>query len=135
MIRLLDTTLWIDLTRAKSPPFLKAFVAPYILDPDAHLAEPIIYEMLRFASDDEEKLLGVYFSTIPNLVTPIDLWTRSAELGRACRRSGYTPGGIDLLIAQVAIHYDVELVTFDSDFTCIASVSRLKVNLLKRPTS
>jgi len=42
---------------------------------------------------------------------------------------------MDLLIAQVAIHHDVELVTFDCDFANISAVSKLRVNLLKRPTS
>lgn len=38
MARLIDTSLWIDLTRAKSPAALKTFVAPYVNDPDACLA-------------------------------------------------------------------------------------------------
>lgn len=135
MTRLIDTTLWIDLTRAKSPPHLKAFVAPHVNDPDAHLAEPVAFEMLRYATEDEERLLIAYFTTVPFLAAPEDLWTESARLGRTCRKGGFTPGSMDLLIAQVAIHHDAEFVTFDEDFVRIADVSDLKVLLLRRPPS
>jgi hypothetical protein len=40
MTLLLDTSLWIDFTRTRSPPPLKQFIAPFVLDPEAHLAEP-----------------------------------------------------------------------------------------------
>jgi predicted nucleic acid-binding protein len=51
MALLIDTSLWIDLTRSRSPQPLKAFVAPYVNDPEARLTDPIIFELLRFATD------------------------------------------------------------------------------------
>lgn len=39
MTLLLDSSLWIDFTRARSPLVLKQFIAPFVLDPVAHLAE------------------------------------------------------------------------------------------------
>jgi hypothetical protein len=41
MTLLLDTSLWIDVTRARSPAALKQFIAPFVLDPAAPLAEPV----------------------------------------------------------------------------------------------
>ena len=41
MTLLLDTSLWIDVTRARSPAALKQFIAPFVHDPAAHLAEPV----------------------------------------------------------------------------------------------
>lgn len=133
MARLIETSLWIDLTRAKSPAALKAFVAPYVNDPDACLAEPIVFELLRNATDPETKHLAQHFATVPLLVSPPDLWSRAAQLGQQCRKHGITPGGLDLLISSVAIAHSAELVTFDDDFQLIASVSPLQVLLLKRP--
>lgn len=40
MTLLLDTSLWIDFTRTRSPAPLKLFIAPFVLDPETHLAEP-----------------------------------------------------------------------------------------------
>src|SRR5258708_5838786 len=126
MARLIDTSLWIDLTRARSPRALKAFIAPHVNDPEACLAEPIAFEVLRHATDEEAVKLPRQFETMPLLATPVDLWSRSAELGRSCRRAGLSAGSLDLLIAAVALYHAAELVTFDADFQKIGSLSPLR---------
>ena len=133
MARLLDSNLWIDLTRARSPRALKQFVSPYILDPQACLAEPIVFEVLRSATDAEAIQLTRHFQTLPLLASPSDLWSVGMQLGRACRRVGINAASIDLLIAAIAIHHRAELITFDAGFEQIASASSLNVRLLKRP--
>jgi len=133
MLTLIDTSLWIDFTRARSPQALKRFVAPYILSRAAHTAEPIRFEVLRHATADEIEPLNLQFETLPSLATPPDLWSQAALLGQACRRKNLTVGSLDLLVASLAIHHGAELVTFDSDFRAIASVSKLRLRLLTRP--
>lgn len=134
MPTLIDTSLWIDFTRARSPRSIKRFVAPYILHPDAHLSEPIIFEILRHATAAETKQLTQQFQTLPMLATPPRLWTLATDLGQACRRKNITVGSLDLLIATVALHHGAEVVTFDADYQQIASVSNLQVKLLQRPS-
>lgn len=134
MARLVDTSLWIDFTRARSPRALKAFIAPYTGDPEACLAEPIVFEVLRHADDDEMRLLGELFETLPLLETPPDVWSLAASLGRACRRRGHTAGSLDLLIAATALLHGAELVTFDSDYEAIAAIAPLRLTRLKRPS-
>jgi len=134
MSTLIDTSLWIDFTRARSPQLLKQFIAPYILHPDAHLAEPITFEILRHATAAEARQLTQQFQTLPTLATPPDLWTQAAQLGQACRRKGINALSLDLLIAAIALHHGAEVVTFDADFEKIASLSALQVKLLQRPT-
>jgi predicted nucleic acid-binding protein len=133
MPTLIDTSLWIDFTRARSPRTLKRFIAPFILDPDAHLAEPITFEMLRHATPAEAKQLTQQFQTLPTLATPPLLWSQAAELGQACRQKNITVPSLDLLIATIALHHNAEVATFDDDFQKIANVSKLLVRLLKRP--
>src|SRR5205823_1315100 len=113
----------------------KRFVAPYILDPAAHLAEPITFEILRHATPAEARQLGQQFATLPVLATPPLLWTRAADLGQACRRKNITVGSLDLLIATIALHHVAEVVTFDGDYLKIAGVSPLQVKLLQRPAA
>jgi predicted nucleic acid-binding protein len=134
MPTLIDTSLWVDFTRPRSPRILKRFIAPYILDPDAHLAEPIIFEILRHATPAEAKQLTQQFQTLPLLATPPSLWSRATELGQACRQKNITVNSLDLLIAALALHHGAEVVTFDDDFQKIAGVSKVQVKLLKRPT-
>ena len=88
MALLLDANLWIDFTRTRSPRALKAFIAPYILDTQACLAEPVVFEVLRSATDAEARQLSAHFETLPLLASPPDLWSRGIALGQACRRKG-----------------------------------------------
>jgi predicted nucleic acid-binding protein len=134
MATLIDTSLWIDFTRVRSPQSVKQFIAPFVLDPVAHLAEPVTFEVLRSASAAEAIGIVRRFQTLPTLTTPPDLWNQATQFGQACRRKGFTVPAIDLLIAAVAIHHGAELITFDGDFQHIAAVSSLQVNLLVRPT-
>ena len=130
---LIESSLWIDFTRTRSPRNLKRFIAPYILAAEAALAEPVVFEVLRYATDDEVLQLTEQFRLLPMMATPDDLWARAPELGQACRKKKITPGAMDLLISCVAIHHGAELVTFDEDFQKIAGASDLRVKLLKRP--
>jgi predicted nucleic acid-binding protein len=134
MPALIDTSLWIDFTRSRSPQSLKQFIAPYVLHPDAHLAEPVTFEILRHATAAESRQLTQQFQTLPTLATPADLWTEAAQLGQACRRKGVTALSLDLLIAAIALHHGAEIITFDADFEKIAGISSLQVKLLQRPT-
>jgi predicted nucleic acid-binding protein len=109
----------------RSPRSLKQFIAPYILHPAAHLAEPITFEVLRHATPEEGRQLM--------LTTPADLWSRAAELGCACRSQGHTAGALDLLIASVALSHRAVIITFDDDFQKIVTASDLQIKLLERP--
>jgi predicted nucleic acid-binding protein len=131
---LIDTSLWIDFTRSRSPRTLKRFIAPFILDPDAHLAEPIAFEILGHATPAEARQLTQQFQTLPMLATPSALWSDATKLGQACRQKNITVHSLDLLIAAVALHHGAEVVTFDDDFQKIALASKLQVKLLQRPT-
>ena len=133
MTLLLDTSLWIDFTRARSPESLKRFIAPYVLDPTAHLADPVVFEVLRSAKPHEARLLEAQFATMPCLTSPPQLWSQAATLGQACRQSGLTVASLDLLIAAVALHHNAAVVSFDADFEAIASISALRVQRLRRP--
>ena len=133
MTLLLDTSLWIDFTRARSPASLKPFIASFVLDPEAHLAEPVRFELLRSARPNETRQLEAQFATLPSLPPPAALWQRAIDLGQACRQIGRTVLSLDLLVAAVALHHDALLVSFDTDFEAIAAVSELRLQRLERP--
>lgn len=40
---------------------------------------------------------------------------------------------LDLLVAAVALHHNAMVVSFDADFEAIATVSKFRLNRLKRP--
>lgn len=133
MARLIDTSLWVDFTRAKSPLALKAAIQPWLLDPEACLCEPVAFEVLRHTTAEEREHIETHFATFPLLATPATLWRDAADLGRRCRSHGVTPGSLDLLIATVAICHHAELITFDAGFSAIAETSSLRVRIPSRP--
>jgi hypothetical protein len=67
---LIDSSLWIDFTRARSPASLKRFIAPHVLAPEAVLAEPVIFEVSRYASEQEAIQLGEQFRLLRLLPSP-----------------------------------------------------------------
>jgi predicted nucleic acid-binding protein len=132
MARLIETSLWVDFMRRKSPVSLKLRIQPWILDPLATLCEPVAFEVLRHATPGERPVIEAQFSTLPILSTPPELWKDATKLGQKCREGGFTSGSLDLLIATVALHHNAEIVTFDSDFVSIANHAPLRVRRLTR---
>jgi len=132
MARLIESSLWVDFTRSKSPLALKTMIQPWILDPLACLCEPIAFYVLRHASPQEQKWINAQFETLPLLPTPIHLWRNATRLGQQCRAAGVNAGSLDLLIAALSIHHDAELITFDADYLAISRVSKLRIQHLSR---
>ncbi|MGA0333899.1 MAG: PIN domain-containing protein [Kiritimatiellia bacterium] len=133
MARLIETSLWIDFTRSRTPVARKTEIRRWILDPDAALCEPVAFEVLRHATVKERPLIEAQFASLPLLPTPATLWRDAARLGQACRDQGFTAGSVDLLIAALALHHHAELITSDQDFRAIAKASKLQVTLLSKP--
>jgi predicted nucleic acid-binding protein len=130
MPTLIDSSVWIDFFRTRSPPALKRFIAPFLRDPEAHLAGPVIFEILRNATAAEVRQTTQQLQAYPLLGTPLDLWTQAAHLGQVCRQKSFSASSLDLLIAAIALHHGAEIITFDDDFQRIARVSNLRVKVL-----
>lgn len=132
---LIDSALWIDSVRPKSSAALKTQTDAWITHPDAVTCEPVTFEMLRNATFSERPGLQARLATLPLLPTPDTLWAEAALLGQCCRDRGFTIGAFDLLIATVALAHEVELITFDADFSLIAQAEpKLRVQVLARAT-
>jgi predicted nucleic acid-binding protein len=132
MARLIESSLWVNFTRKRTPPAVKAQIQPWILDPAACLCELVAFEVLRHATDQERPLIEAQFATLPLLPTPARLWQNATRLGQTCGKNGFNAGSLDLLIAALAIHHGAELITFDKDYTTIAQHSPLMIQHLKR---
>lgn len=130
---LADSSLWIDFARPRTPRATKQLVIPYIQSPDAVVAEPIRFEVLRGATDHEYALLEMRLRLMPMLPTPPDVWNAATKLARTCQKRGVNAGSLDLLIAAIAIHYRAELITLDRGFELIAKAIPLRTKLLHRP--
>ena len=130
MARLIETSLWIDFTRAKTPAARKQAIEPWILDPDACICEPVAFEVLRHATAGERTRIEAQFATLPLLPTPATLWRDATRLGQRCRDKGLNAGSLDLIIAALSIHHEAELITADADYAAIARIVPFRLQLL-----
>jgi predicted nucleic acid-binding protein len=132
MPTLVDSSIWIDYFRPKTPRSIKEQAAAVITQRDAVICEPIRFELLRGASRETRDTIKEYLATVPMLGTPENLWQAATALGEKCTERGLSMAGIDLLIAQIAIQHGAEIVTFDSGFSLIAKVSNLRARVIDR---
>jgi predicted nucleic acid-binding protein len=132
MEQMIDSSLWVDYFRPKTPLAIKRQVAAVIDDAESVLCEPIRFEIMRAANNQERLRIEQTFATLPMLPSPVALWDGATKLGQRCTDVGCLPPAIDLLIAAVCIAHQVKLVTFDADFLKIAKVSSLQLELLAR---
>ena|ERR1051325_804940 len=132
MAVLIDSSLWVDYFRAKTPALIRQQVVKFVDSAEAALCEPVRFEILRAARRSERKVIEETFETLPFLSTPNAFWEDATELGQKCTDAGFQPPAMDLIIAAVSLAHNVELATFDPHFEEIAKISSLKLLLLKR---
>jgi predicted nucleic acid-binding protein len=93
-----------------------------------YLAGVVLMEVLRGIRHSEQ------FRKVQKCLEPFPIleltragYVDAALLGSHCRSKGVQCGGIDILIAQLAISHDCHLLATDQDFTHIARHSDLKL--------
>jgi predicted nucleic acid-binding protein len=134
MATVVDSPIWVDCLRRESSEALRRQTMAIIIADDNSLCDPVIFELLRAVPRRDRVRTEALMATAPVLPTPNDLWHTARILGQKCTDHGFLPPAIDLLIAQICIHYNVSIVTFDAHFQQISEVSALNVNLLIRAT-
>lgn len=82
MARLIETSLWVDFTRAKTQPERKLEIQRWILATDACLCEPVAFEILRHATARERPPIEAQFETLRLLATPATLGFSSGLVTR-----------------------------------------------------
>ena len=133
MGQVIDTCIWIDHLRKGTPDATRQLADAAMNATDALLCEPVRFELLYGASRRERPLLLRRLETMPLLPTPLPLWQEAATLATVACDAGLRVPSVDLLIAAVCIHHDETLTTFDAHFAKLATLSKLRVNLLVRP--
>lgn len=135
MIRLLDTSVWIDFLRGVDGRVTDE-VRRLLSDElnTVHMCEPVAMELLAGATRDPQ-LVGIQrlVDGLPDLgLDPVLDFRSAAAIFRTARRSGRTVRSLnDCLIAAVAIRHDATVLHKDADFEAIALVSPLSATSLR----
>ena len=133
MGQVIDTCVWIDHLRERTPDATRRVADIAVHAEDALLCEQVRFELLCGASRKERPLLLRRLETMPLLHTPPRLWHDASNLATKACDVGLRVSSVDLLIAALCIHHDVVLTTFDGHFGKLAELSKLRVNRLIRP--
>lgn len=133
MEQIVDTCIWIDSFRRKTPVPVREAANGVIRRDHILLCEPVRFEILRNAPRGERAGLNRRLATVPMLSTPASLWRDATALGQKCCDAGFTAGAYDLLIACLCAHHRRELVTFDSHFQTLSSIGGFEIEVIARP--
>ena len=127
---LVDSSAWIEILRGRRREAF-ASVAP---DSEIVTCLPIIQEVLQgFDNAAVRRVARAALNNVPTIEEPLTrpVFDEAIQLFLDARRAGLTiRSGVDCLIAACAIRNDAMLLHVDRDFTKLAKVSPLRVQLL-----
>jgi predicted nucleic acid-binding protein len=124
---LVDTSIWIDFFRKKSPELIEK-IALLLESEKAVYTGIIALELINGAKGQKElQALHDAFDTMERIDEGAGTYLNAGKMGYELARKGHTLGVVDLLIAQVAIENDFALMTFDEHFKVIAKHSGLRL--------
>ena len=130
---LIDTSAWILGLKRNSSNQIKNILTG-ILDKDLSATTGIIIlELLQGTRTKKEyaeilsDLSALYYFEVNK-----EVWEKASQLGFNLRRKGKTIPSTDLLIASIALHYDLTLLHSDNHFEIIKFYSNLKTTNLNK---
>jgi len=123
---LVDTSVWIEVFRARSPLELEA-----VIDfDDVATCLPVVQEVLQgFRVEDAYRRAREAMLALPIVESPLgsEVFLEAVDLYRTARRSGRTVrSSVDCLVAACAIRHDLEVLHRDRDFAALSEISALR---------
>lgn len=127
---LVDTSVWIELFRARRPLDLEA-----VLDfEEVATCLPVVQEVLQGIGEERAfRLARDAMLAMPMIESPLaqPVFLEAADLYRSARRAGVTVrSSVDCLIAACAIRHDCEVLHRDRDYAGLARISPLRARSL-----
>lgn len=115
---LLDTSVWIDALRGRSPHIVAATEA-LLKDDRILICGPVLFEIKRGLRPPDRKKILPLFDALIRLSVDETVWDAAGDLDASLRKKGITIPPMDVIIAQVCLHHKVSLFTLDEHFHSI----------------
>jgi len=115
---LLDTSVWIDALRGKTPNIV-ALTQGLLNDDRALTCGPVMFEIKRGLRSSERKKILPLFDALIRLSFDEAIWDAAGDLDASLRKKGITIPPMDVLIAQICLHHKVVLFTLDEHFRSV----------------
>ena len=128
---LIDTSAWILGLKRNSSNQIKNILTE-ILDKDQSATTGIIILELLQGTRTKKEYTEILsdLSALHYFEVNKKIWEKASQLGFNLRRKGKTIPSTDLLIASIALHYDLILLHADNHFEQIQEHTHLKTNNL-----
>ena len=111
-----DTSVWIAFQRNPDSSTGRELNA-LLRNNDVAIIGPVLMEMLQGArTEDELHFLEENLSALQFIDADQTTWLNAGELSYRLKRQGITLPFADVVISAIALQYDAELFTLDSDF-------------------
>ena len=115
---LLDTSIWIDALRGKTPNIV-ALTQGLLNDDRALTCGPVIFEIKRGLRLPERKKILPLFDALIRLSFDEAILDAAGDLDASLRKKGVTIPPMDVLIAQICLHHKVVLFSLDEHFRSV----------------
>ena len=114
---LLDTSVWIDALRGKTPHIVEA-TEELLKDDRILICGPVLFEIKRGLRPPDRKR-----------ILPVDetVWDAAGDLDALLRKKGITIPPMDVIIAQICLHHKVAIFTLDEHFHSISGLKFFEV--------
>ena len=120
---MLDTSVWIDALRGKTP-HVVSITQALLNDDRIVICGPVIFEIKRGLRPADRKKILPLLAALVRLSVDETVWDKAGDLDASLRKKGITIPPTDIIIAQVCLHHKIFLFTLDEHFR---SVSGLKL--------
>ena len=124
---LVDSSIWIEAARRTGSLHVKVALETLLEEYEACWCGPVKLEVLGGARKEERKKLEFFFDAIPYRAMPDTAGADAKELAWRLRDKGVTAPWNDVLIASLALSWDLRLFAQDAHFEKFADVAGLRL--------
>ena len=122
---LIDTSVWVDFFRGKAN--IVKPVKMLIVSNQAVLCGVVISEIVQgIKAVKEQQIVKEAFRGIPYIEMNRTCWEEAGNIALKLRERGKIVPLTDIFMATLAIHYELEIFTFDKHFELISGVRLFK---------
>jgi predicted nucleic acid-binding protein len=124
---MLDTSVWIDALRGKTP-HIVAVTQALLNDDRIVTCGPVIFEIKRGLRPANRKKILPLMDALIRLSVDEAVWDNAGDLDARLRKKGITIPPMDVIIAQICLHHKVSLFTLDKHFRSISELKFVDTN-------
>jgi len=122
---LIDTSIWIDYFKNKSP-ILSKKVDKILLQNEVYVPKIVIAELIQGAKSEKEISIIEDFIDAFNIIDQKEnSWLKAGRLSYSLKKKGKTINLIDCYIAVIAQEHNCQIFTLDEHFKEIQKVTKI----------